>query len=93
MASDDQRFVQAIANLRYRTQRQPQDDDRAEGREYMQNVSRYHNNIDSGNEPCARCEGFGAKGEMYDCSRIVPIFRPGAQHMICLDRLSDLGRP
>ena len=35
MSFKKQEFVQGIANLRYRTQREPQDDDMIDGKEYI----------------------------------------------------------
>ena len=94
MSFNEQDFVQGIANLRYRTQREPQDDDMIDGKEYAWIVSQFYNRpeIGNGNVTCERCDGFTPRAAMYDCSKIVPIFRPEKQYMICPECLSSLGK-
>jgi hypothetical protein len=94
MSFNEQDFVQGIANLRYRTQREPQDYDMIDGKEYAWIVSQFYNRpeIGNGNVPCERCDGFTPRAAMYDCSKIVPIFRREKQYMICPECLSSLGK-
>jgi hypothetical protein len=94
MSFNEQDFVQGIANLRYRKQREPQGDDKIDGREYSWIVSQFYNTPETGNGnvPCQRCDGFAARAAMYDCSKILPIFRPEKQYMICPECLSSLGK-